>query len=186
MTTPSAPSESTWHDTQPHRTALGTASARSSVLHEPGGGGGAGGPPVSDSEPQAQCLPDTQHLWGLPTQQMLAHTRRSLGSGQSLYLLVSPGWHFSPVGRPDKELANLQMRRNEVCYAEFCHPPLSRGLPCCFPYFLLRVSKIQLYIYIFLLRNQCRFYSEKYGGKQERNNKHSIGFPSRIALATFC
>lgn len=92
---------------------------------------------------------------------------------------------FSPVGRPDKELANLQVRRNEVCYAEFCHPPLSRGLPCCFPYFLLRVSKIQFYIH-FLLRNQCRFYSEKYGGKQERNNKQSIGFPSRIALATFC
>ena len=150
-----------------------------------GGGGGAGGPPVSNSEPQAQRLPDTQHLWGLPTQQMLEHTRHSLGSGQSLYLLVSPGWHFSPVGRPDKELANLQVRRNEVCYAEFCHPPLSRGLPCCFPYFLLRVSKIQFYIH-FLLRNQCRFYSEKYGGKQERNNKQSIGFPSRIALATFC
>ena len=60
MTTTSAPLEGTLHNTRPHWTALGTALARPSVLGKSGGRRGRlGWPPVSDSELQAQRLPDT-------------------------------------------------------------------------------------------------------------------------------
>lgn len=98
-----------------------------------GGGGGAGLAPHLQFWTVGTASAWHPASWGPPTQQMLACPWRSLGSGQSLHLLVSPGWHFSPIGRPDKELANLQVRRNEAWYTEFCHPPLSRGLPCHFP-----------------------------------------------------
>lgn len=149
MTTTSAPLESTSHNTRPHWMALGTALARPSVLGKPGGGlgGGLGWPPVSDSEPQAQRLPDTHPCGGRQPSRCWHVPDAPWAQGRICTCWCHGGWHFSPVGCPDKELANLQVRRNEACYTEFCHPPLSKELPCCFPYFLLKVSKIQFYVF---------------------------------------